>query len=122
MPLSYQDLPLNLQLELKDHWEDSFPHEAVGLVLDDNSVMRLKNKSDDEDSFFVSAWQILWNLGWSTLRYGHGVSMIYHSHTDTSDPSDLDKTFMQVIARRWPGVNHLIFVPDTEYAVWQYVA
>jgi hypothetical protein len=27
---------------------------------------------------------------------------------------------MATTATRWPGVNHLIYVPGHEYSIWQY--
>ncbi len=121
MPPSYQDLPPRLKVDLADHWQASRPRETVGLVLNDGSTIPLKNRISVPDKFMVGAWSILWNLGWRSLRYGDGISMVYHSHTNTSEPSPMDKNFMVVLHKRWPGVNHLIYVPDTEYSIWQYM-
>lgn len=121
MPLSYQDLPPSLKADLDSHWQSSSPKEAVGLVLTDGSTLRLRNWSRRTDRFYVGWWTIFWNLGWSALWRGDGISMVYHSHHAVAEPSETDKAFIAVTAHRWPGVTHLIFVPGYEYGVWQYV-
>jgi proteasome lid subunit RPN8/RPN11 len=99
MPPSFQDLPPRLQADLTDHWEQTRPREAVGLVLNDGSTLPLKNWIKAVDKFAVGFWSVLWNLGWSTLRRGDGVMMVYHSHPQSSEPSPMDKNFMVVLAR-----------------------
>ena len=122
MPLSYQDLPQNLQLELDAHYGSTAPKEAVGLILTDGSTLPLRNWARGRTHFLVGFWSILWNLGWNALRFGEGISLVYHSHPlgATSEPSHIDQSFMAITATRWPGVNHLIFIPDHEYSIWQY--
>ena len=122
MPRSYQSLPPKLKDELDDHYESTAPKEAVGLVLTDGSTLPLRNWAKGTTHFLVGFWQIFWNLGWKALRHGEGINLIYHSHPQGfgTDPSPVDKGFMAVIAQRWPGVNHLIYVPGDEYSIWQY--
>lgn len=122
MPLSYLSLPPKLKTELGDHAEWVAPKEAVGLVLDDGSTLPLRNWARGDTHFLVGFWSILWHLGWNALRHGDGISMIYHSHPQGhgTQPSYVDKTFMAMTATRWPGVNHLIYVPGDEYSIWQY--
>lgn len=117
---SFLELPPKIQLELFDHYLDAQPYEAVGLILKDGSILRLKNKSKDSHTFRVGLWQILWNLGLKSTFTGDGISMVYHSHQHSPEPSDVDKNFMVVLNKRWPGVDHLIYVPGLEYAIWQY--
>ncbi len=121
MPLSYHDLPLKLRSDLDSHWQSVAPKEAVGLVLTDGSTLRLRNWSRRTDRFYVGWWSIVWKLGWTALWSGKGISMIYHSHHAIAEPSETDEAFITLTARRWPEVTHLIFVPDHEYGVWQYV-
>lgn len=121
MPLSFHDLPPNLQVELDRHWRRVSPREAVGLILSDGSVLPLRNWSKGKDRFKVGFWSILWNLGWGALRHGDGIRYVYHSHTGTSNASAIDRAFMMILAKRWPGVDHLIYVPGNEYSIWQYV-
>ena len=121
MPLSFQDLPETLQAEFLDHYQSVAPREAVGLLLSDGSTLRLHNWSRRRDRFMVGWWSILWNLGWRAFRYGEGIEMVYHSHVGSCDPGPTDKHFMAFLHERWPGVDHLIFVPHHEYGVWQYV-
>lgn len=120
MPRSFLDLPLNLRDELKDHARDTSPLEAVGLILQDQTTLRLKNWSKRPDRFMVLYGHVLRKLGWGAFSRGTGISYIYHSHTVTSYPSSTDKTFMSYLHDRWPNVDHLIYVPDLEYSIWQY--
>ena len=119
MPLSFQDMPQNLQAEFNEHWLEAQPKEAVGLLLADGSVLRLRNWSRKPGRFLVGYWKIFRELGWGGLMRGEGVSMIYHSHNIEAFPSQTDREFMAVMAKKWPHVKHLIFVPATEYGVWE---
>ena len=120
MPLSFRDLPPKIQAELLDHWHEGSPREVVGLILDDGSLIRLTNLSRKVDEFLVGFWEILFKLGWKALRHGEGINMIYHSHTYTTEPSQSDEAFASFLASRWPGVAHLIFIPDHTFDVWHY--
>jgi proteasome lid subunit RPN8/RPN11 len=121
MPLSFQELPETLQSEFLNHYQSVAPREAIGLLLSDGTSIRLRNWSRRQDRFLVGWWSILWNLGWRTLRYGEGIDAVYHSHVGSCEPGPTDRTFMVVLARRWPEVSHLIFVPHHEYGIWHYV-
>lgn len=121
MPLSFQELPESLQVELVDHYKSEAPKEAVGLLLSDGSSLRLRNWSKRPGRFKVGWWSILWNLGWKSLQTGEGIDFVYHSHVGSCQPSNTDRQFMAFLSRRWPGVAHLIFVPGHEYGIWQYV-
>lgn len=122
MPLSYQNLPQSLKTDLDIHYDSTAPKEAVGLILTDGSTLPLRNYARGKSHFLVGFWSILWNLGWNALRHGEGISLVYHSHPlgHSTEPSHVDRGFMAVTAARWPGVNHLIFIPGHEYSIWQY--
>jgi proteasome lid subunit RPN8/RPN11 len=108
-------MPPSLQAELNDHYIASYPKEAVGLLLDNGSTLRLKNWSRRHDRFLVGYWRIFRKLGWSGLRHGAGVMFIYHSHPVDAYPSTDDLDFAQRLKPRWPKVQHMIFVPGTEF-------
>lgn len=120
MPRSYHELPLKIQDKLRAHWEAASPREAVGLILEDQTIIPLKNHSRNEDRFIVSYFQVLKELGWKAFTKGKGIRYVFHSHLVNSYPSSTDKNFMAYLHDRWPGVGHLIYVPDCEYSIWQY--
>jgi hypothetical protein len=43
---------------------------------------------------------------------------VYHSHRESTSPSQVDEVFMKVLHGRWPHVRHLIFTPDKNYQIW----
>ncbi len=116
----FHGLPPNLLPEIRAHWAKVRPKEAVGLILDDTTVVPLKNWSKNKDRFLVGFWSILWKLGWGSLRYGDGIKMVYHTHTVSPEPSESDLVAMNHIAERWPHVMFLIYVPDSTFAVWHH--
>jgi proteasome lid subunit RPN8/RPN11 len=120
MPRSFQDLPQSLQDELVAHHKEESQREAVGLILLDQSTIRLKNWSRKPDKFMVLYGHVLRRLGWKAFSKGSGIAFVYHSHSVSSYPSSTDKTFMSYLHDRWPEVDHLIYVPGLEYSIWQY--
>lgn len=120
MQPSAPDLPQKLRDELNDHWAEVWPREAVGLILDDGSTLRLRNWSRRPDRFLVGWWSIWLKLGWQALKTGAGIQTIYHSHLVSAQPSLQDRQFMSEVAKKWPHVNHLIYVPAYEYSIWEY--
>lgn len=98
------------------HYWDSYPKEAIGVITDDLEIIELKNRSRHRDRFLVMPWDML-KLGrgyWT----GKGLQLIYHSHRQSTSPSQADMAFMGYIRNVWPGVDHLIFTPSGEYSVW----
>lgn len=118
-PLSFQDLPPSLSRELNDHASAEYPKEAVGLLLTNGDTLRLHNWSRRNDRFLVGYWRVLRKLGWGGLHRGEGISFIYHSHPVDSYPSTDDRTFASKMKLRWPHVSHMIFVPATEFYLWE---
>ena len=112
-------MPPSLQLELNDHASAVYPKEAVGLLLESGGTLRLHNWSRRNDQFRVGYWRILRKLGWKGLRHGAGVMFIYHSHPVDSYPSPMDRELAVKMKSRWPHVGHMIFVPGTEFYLWE---
>lgn len=101
------------------HYYDTYPREAVGVVLRNGSVVRLRNWSRREDRFLSLGLKLIPTLGWKAWRHGRGISLSYHSHRESTRPSQIDEAFMRVLADRWPHVDHLIFTPDGQYDLWR---
>jgi len=89
------------------------------VVMEDGSVVPFKNRADRPDRFRTLGLELLVRYGWRAWWRGRGVSYLYHSHRQTTHPSQTDVTFMRVNSRRWPHVQHLIFTPDGRYEVWR---
>lgn len=101
------------------HYHDSYPKEAVGVVLNDSSTIRLRNRSSQPNTFRTLGLNLLGTLGWKGWMYGHGITYLYHSHRQVTSPSQTDQAFMKVLYERWPHVRHLIFTPDRRYDIWE---
>lgn len=107
--------------ELLTHYFDVYPREAIGVITDEWDILRLKNLSRYEDRFATFPISLLFKGGWGTYWRGEGLELVYHSHRKVTNPSKTDEAFMEFLYGAWPQVNHLIFTPDGEYSVWQYV-
>lgn len=120
MPLSFQDMPQSLRDEFTAHYIEAYPKEAVGLITDKGEVVRLKNWSRRTDRFLVGYWAIFRRFGWKGLIKGQGINVIYHSHRIEAFPSPWDQELMLKMEQRWPHVAWLIYVPGTEFMMWEY--
>lgn len=118
MPLSYPEVGPRLLDELVGYYYEAYPREAVGVVMTDGSVVPFKNRSVVPHRFYTTGFPLLQQFGWQAWRHGDGVAYFFHSHRQTTRPSETDKTFMGVLASRWPHVKHLIFTPSREYSIW----
>ena len=119
MPLFSPEQVQKILSQLVGHFHDTYPKEAVGVILKDGSVMRFRNWSSDPDRFLVLPVSLIWSLGWSAYWRGTGIQAVYHSHRQGTSPSETDQVFMQRSARVWPHVNHLIFNPDGSFQTWE---
>ena len=113
-----QEAAQRILSQLLAHHEVTKPREAVGVVLRDSSVIRFRNWSRKTHAFKASNFKLLWLLGWGAWRHGTGIAYIYHSHTQSSSPSQTDQAFMYQLAQRWPSVGHLIFTPHGEFSIY----
>lgn len=104
--------------DLVDHFWEEFPREACGVITEDGEVIRFQNRSRQPDQFRVGSIQVIRRLGWKGYLRGEGVQLIYHSHRQSTNPSQTDELFMQHMARVWPAVDHLIFTHRRLYDVW----
>lgn len=100
------------------HYIEAYPREAVGVVLRDTSIIQFRNWSNQPHQFLTAGFSLLRTKGWKAWRHGKDVVYLYHSHRQSTSPSQIDQGFMRVMYARWPHVQHLIFTPDRRYEIW----